>query len=158
MELGPTGTLAKPSMKDLDYIEKLLQLIEKEIPAPGPIEQRWTARSKSPMSPASSSEEDDVFSWVGIPTSDAHQRKEITEEFFNYRSLAQSLWDDYSAYEHWTKIEVPEDKDELAELQARLRKRFPVDAYNVTRHVWLDPSYAKLEKLFLVLEPVHQAK
>jgi hypothetical protein len=42
-----------------------------------------------------------------LPTSDARQRKEITEEFFNYRSLAQSLWDDYSAYEHWAKIEVP---------------------------------------------------
>jgi hypothetical protein len=65
MELDPTGTLAKPSMKGLDYIEKLLQLIEKEdIPAPGPIEQRWTACSKSSMFPVSSSEEDDVFSWV----------------------------------------------------------------------------------------------
>jgi hypothetical protein len=42
-----------------------------------------------------------------LPTTDARQRKEITEEFFNYRSLAQSLWDDYSAYEHWAKIEVP---------------------------------------------------
>ena len=42
-----------------------------------------------------------------LPTSDALQRKEITEEFFNYRSLAQSLWDDYSAHEHWAKIEVP---------------------------------------------------
>ena len=41
-----------------------------------------------------------------LPTSDARQRKEITEEFFNYRSLVQSLWDDYSAYEHWAKIEV----------------------------------------------------
>jgi L-galactono-1,4-lactone dehydrogenase len=61
----PTGTLAKPSMKDLDYMEELLQLIEKEdIPAPAPIEQRWTARSRSPMSPASSSEEDEIFSWV----------------------------------------------------------------------------------------------
>ncbi|CAM0151412.1 unnamed protein product [Urochloa decumbens] len=157
----PTGSLAKPSMKDLDYVEKLLQLIEKEdIPAPAPIEQRWTAHSKSPMSPASSSEED-VFSWVGVimylPTSDARQRKEITEEFFNYRSLAQSLWDDYSAYEHWAKIEVPKDKDELAELQDRLRKRFPVDAYNKAR-MELDPnkvlSNAKLEKLFPVLEPV----
>ncbi|PWZ28125.1 L-galactono-1,4-lactone dehydrogenase 2, mitochondrial [Zea mays] len=63
----PTETLAKPSMKDLEYIDKLLQLIEKEeIPAPGPIEQRWTARSKSPMSPGSSSEEDDVFSWFAM--------------------------------------------------------------------------------------------
>lgn len=52
-------------MKDLDYIEELLQLIEKEdIPAPAPIEQRWTAYSKSPTSLASSSEEDDIFSWV----------------------------------------------------------------------------------------------
>nr|CAB3490864.1 unnamed protein product [Digitaria exilis] len=96
-----------------------------------------------------------------LPTSDARQRKDITEEFFSYRSLAQSIWDDYSAYEHWAKIEVPKDKDELAELQARLRRRFPVDAYNKAR-MELDPnkvlSNAKLEKLFPVLEPVHQAK
>ncbi|KAL5656612.1 hypothetical protein ACJX0J_035931, partial [Zea mays] len=49
------------------------------------------------------------FNQVGIimylPTSDARQRKEITEEFFSYRSLARSLWDDYSTYEHWAKIE-----------------------------------------------------
>jgi L-galactono-1,4-lactone dehydrogenase len=65
----PTGTLAKPSMKDLDYMENLLKLIEKEdIPAPAPIEQRWTASSKSPMSPASSSEENDIFSWVNFPS------------------------------------------------------------------------------------------
>lgn len=61
----PAGTLSKPSMKDLEYIEELMQLINKElIPAPAPIEQRWTARSKSPMSPASSKSEDDIFSWV----------------------------------------------------------------------------------------------
>ncbi|XP_075638276.1 L-galactono-1,4-lactone dehydrogenase, mitochondrial [Castanea sativa] len=153
----PAGTLAKPSMKDLEFIEDLKQLIEKQdIPAPAPIEQRWTARSKSPMSPASSSGENDIFSWVGIimylPTMDARQRKEITEEFFHYRHLTQSrLWDRYSAYEHWAKIEVPKDKEELAALQARLRKRFPVDAYNKARRE-LDPnmilSNNKLEKLF----------
>ncbi|RZS15099.1 hypothetical protein BHM03_00046888 [Ensete ventricosum] len=61
----PAGTLKMPNMKDLDYIEALKQLIEQEdIPAPAPIEQRWTACSKSLMSPASSSEEDDIFSWV----------------------------------------------------------------------------------------------
>lgn len=38
---------------------------------------------------------------------DARQRKEITDEFFNYRRLTQTqLWDQYSAYEHWAKIEV----------------------------------------------------
>ncbi|RXH80976.1 hypothetical protein DVH24_004890 [Malus domestica] len=135
----PAGTLAKPSMKDLEYIEGVKQLIEKnEIPAPAPIEQRWTACTKSPMSPASSTREDDIFSWVGIimylPTTDPRQRKEITEEFFHYRRLTQTqLWDKYSAYEHWAKIEVPKDKDELAALQDRLRKRFPVDAYNKAR-------------------------
>lgn len=61
----PAGTLAKPSMKDLDFIEDLKQLIEsEEIPAPAPIEQRWTACSGSPMSPASSPNKDDIFSWV----------------------------------------------------------------------------------------------
>ncbi|XP_048432443.1 LOW QUALITY PROTEIN: L-galactono-1,4-lactone dehydrogenase, mitochondrial [Pyrus x bretschneideri] len=153
----PVGTLAKPSMNDLEYIEGLKQLIEKvEIPAPAPIEQRWTACTKSPMSPASSTREEDVFSWVGIimylPTTDPRQRKEITEEFFHYRRLTQTqLWDKYSAYEHWAKIEVPKDKDELAALQDRLRKRFPVDAYNKARRE-LDPnrilSINKLEKLF----------
>ncbi|KAL0404846.1 UNVERIFIED_CONTAM: L-galactono-1,4-lactone dehydrogenase, mitochondrial [Sesamum radiatum] len=110
------------------------------------------------MSPAYSSSEDDIFSWVGIimylPTMDARQRKQITEEFFHYRHLTQArLWDQYSAYEHWAKIEVPKDKDELAVLQARLRKRFPVDAYNKARNE-LDPnrilSNNVLEKLFPV--------
>ncbi|KAI3471736.1 hypothetical protein Pfo_028386 [Paulownia fortunei] len=156
----PAGTLSKPSMKDLEFIEKLMQIIEKEnIPAPAPIEQRWTASSRSLMSPAYSSSEDDIFSWVGIimylPTMDARQRKEITEEFFHYRHLTQAnLWDQYSAYEHWAKIE---DKDELAALQARLRKRFPVDAYNQARKE-LDPnrifSNNMLEKLFPMTETV----
>ncbi|KAI3471329.1 hypothetical protein Pfo_030694 [Paulownia fortunei] len=159
----PAGTLSKPSMKDLEFIEKLMQIIEKEnIPAPAPIEQRWTASSRSLMSPAYSSSEDDIFSWVGIimylPTMDARQRKEITEEFFHYRHLTQAnLWDQYSAYEHWAKIEVPKDKDELAALQARLRKRFPVDAYNQARKE-LDPnrifSNNMLEKLFPMTETV----
>nr|AAT67210.1 mitochondrial L-galactono-1,4-lactone dehydrogenase [Rosa roxburghii] len=153
----PAGTLAKPSMKDLEYIADLKQLIEKEeIPAPAPIEQRWTASTKGPMSPASSSREDDIFSWVGIimylPTTDARQRKDITEEFFHYRHLTQTrLWDTYSSYEHWAKIEVPKDREQLTALQARLRKRFPVDAYNKAR-TELDPnrilSNIKLEKLF----------
>ena len=52
-----------------------------------------------------------IVSQVGIimylPTMDARQRKEITEEFFHYRRLSQTqLWDLYSAYEHWAKIEV----------------------------------------------------
>lgn len=48
-------------------------------------------------------------------------------------------------------FQVPKDKDELAALQARLRKRFPVDAYNKARREF-DPnrvlSNNMLEKLF----------
>ncbi|KAF6155368.1 hypothetical protein GIB67_019894 [Kingdonia uniflora] len=159
----PAGSLAKPNMKDLEFIENLLQLIEsEEVPAPSPIEQRWSTRSKSLMSPAYSFREDDIFSWVGIimylPTSDARQRKEITEEFLNYKRLTQRrLWDAYSAYEHWAKIEVPKNKEELATLQERLRKRYPVDEYNKARKE-LDPnrilSSAMLEKLFPMSETV----
>lgn len=51
------------------------------------------------------------LSQVGIimylPTTDARERKQITDEFFHYRRLTQAkLWDDCSAYEHWAKIEV----------------------------------------------------
>ncbi|PKA48704.1 L-galactono-1,4-lactone dehydrogenase 2, mitochondrial [Apostasia shenzhenica] len=152
----PVGTLRNPNMKDLEFMDELKKLIESEnVPAPAPIEQRWTACSQSIMSPASSSQED-IFSWVGIimylPTMDARQRKEITEEFFLYKDLLQMrLWAKYFAYEHWAKIEVPKDKEELADLQARLRKRFPVDLYNKARKE-LDPngilSNRVLEKLF----------
>ncbi|KAL0864011.1 hypothetical protein Bca101_043129 [Brassica carinata] len=141
-------------MKDLEYIEKLIELMEKEaIPAPAPIKQRWTARSKSPISPAFSIVEDEIFSWVGIimylPTADPRQRKDITDEFFHYRRLTQTqLWDQYSTYEHWAKIEIPKDKQELEALQERLRKRFPVDAYNKARRE-LDPNRIFSKKRFL---------
>jgi L-galactono-1,4-lactone dehydrogenase len=40
--------------RDLRYMAELLDLVRREgIPAPSPIEQRWTAGSSSPMSPAS---------------------------------------------------------------------------------------------------------
>eukprot|EP01018_Ginkgo_biloba_P030113 Gb_36463 [translate_table: standard] len=161
----PAGTLAKPNLKDINYMEELIKLIKNEkIPAPAPIEQRWTASSRSPMSPASSSVPEALFSWVGIimylPTTEADQRKTITEEFFKYRLAAQRrLWDNYSAYEHWAKIEIPDNEEELAWLHERLRKRFPVDLYNKSR-AELDPneilSNDILDKLFPF--PVNKAE
>jgi len=48
--LAPLAT----GSRDLRYMGELLALVRREgIPAPGPIEQRWTAGSASPMSPAS---------------------------------------------------------------------------------------------------------
>jgi L-galactono-1,4-lactone dehydrogenase len=36
--------------KDLEFVRRLLEVVEKNgVPAPSPIEQRWTARSTSPM-------------------------------------------------------------------------------------------------------------
>lgn len=153
----PVGTLAKPNLKDLDYMDEVLKLIKKEkIPAPAPIEQRWSACSRSLMSPASSSFPDALFSWVGIimymPTTEANQRREITTEFFKYRLATQrQLWNRFSAYEHWAKIEVPDNEEELAWMHERIHKRFPVDMYNRAR-MELDPnqilSNDLLEKLF----------
>ncbi|KAL0789646.1 hypothetical protein Bca101_005892 [Brassica carinata] len=125
------ATKDKPKYTTHDALKHLKEVIEKEA-----TEQRWTAPSKSPISPAFSTAEDELFSWVGIimylPTADPRQRKDITDEFYHYRRLTQTqLWDQYSAYEHWAKSEIPKDKEELeAALQERLRKRFPVDAYN----------------------------
>lgn len=46
----PAGTVASPSMADIAVMEKILALIEaKQIPAPAPIEQRWTCGSTSSM-------------------------------------------------------------------------------------------------------------
>lgn len=63
----PTGTIKKPNMQDVKYIEQLMNLIKKEdIPAPSPIEQRWTARSQSPLSPAFSTDPDALSAWVSL--------------------------------------------------------------------------------------------
>lgn len=61
----PTGTIQKPDMQDLKYIEQVMNLIKRDgIPAPSPIEQRWTASSRSPLSPAFDSSPDSIYSWV----------------------------------------------------------------------------------------------
>ena len=44
----PCGSLAKPDLKDMQYMATLLRKIEElAIPAPAPIEQRWTSASDS---------------------------------------------------------------------------------------------------------------
>ena len=61
------GTRSEPDGRDMRYMLRLLAIIESEgIPAPAPIEQRWTAGSTSLLSPARSTAEDALFSWVGI--------------------------------------------------------------------------------------------
>ena len=154
----PIGRLEDMSGKDITFVQKLLKLIEHaQLPAPCPIEQRWTARSTSPMSPAYSPNPDDVFSWVGVimylPSgqNDAEKAK-ITAKFHEYVELLQPLLQEYNASIHWAKLEVPvqdtpEDtsmisrisyKEKLENLQNNLNKKYPVKEFNQYRDA-LDP-------------------
>lgn len=121
-----TGSLESNNLTDIKYVEKLMHMIEeKNVPAPSPIEQRWTARSASYLSPAYSPKPDALFSWVGIimylPTEDPQVRSSIVKQFYGYRDLCSSqLWKETQIKEHWAKIDVesaaarPDDRDAQA--------------------------------------------
>lgn len=155
----PAGTLSAPSLKDIAFVESLLERLEAlHTPAPAPIEQRWTAASDSAMSPAhpraagtgpaaeagSDPAARPLFSWVGIImylcTEDAHQRKAITEAFARYRGIvARELDEPFEAYVHWAKLEVPAEAGERAALAQRLAARYPLDSFEAARRR-LDPK------------------
>ena len=91
---------------DTEFVMALLREIEiARIPAPAPIEQRWTARSTAPMSPAASAAPADVFTWVGIimyipPLDDADPasiagRAAVTRAFGAYTRLLRRVLDRY---------------------------------------------------------------
>jgi len=150
----PCGTLDKPSGHDLGYMRDLLALVEaSDFPAPSPIEQRWTLRSSSPMSPAHSSRAEDVHSWVGIIMylpEDEVQRKSITDRFWEYNAMCRKqLWPKYGAHQHWAKIEPPSSAADLAFIQQRLRERFPLDKFNEAR--------AKLDPKSILINPLLQS-
>jgi L-galactono-1,4-lactone dehydrogenase len=128
----------------MEFMERLLQGIERlGIPAPSPIEQRWTAASSSLMSPAHGAK-GDLFSWVGIinylPTDDEAQRYDITKQFkVRYCDLMRDVGVDMNAASHWAKLEQPESVWKLVDLQLLLQRRFPIDKFNSTR-ASLDPN------------------
>lgn len=133
----PKGSKSQP---DLQYVLNLLDLIEEEdVPAHSPIEQRWTAASLSPMSPAGEKPDRDLasaYSWVGIimylpdAIADKEAKKRITNTFKRYKSLCEErLWSDARAVEHWAKIEMPESPESKARLQLRTYQKYPVDAF-----------------------------
>jgi len=102
----PIGELVHSSGRDLEFIGKLLAVIEEsQIPAHCPIEQRWTARSTAAMSPAYSSNARDVFSWVGIimylPPHGDQQRRLITEKFREYARAIEPLVEEFGGKIHW---------------------------------------------------------
>eukprot|EP00899_Mesostigma_viride_P000967 jgi/Mesvir1/10871/Mv14212-RA.1 len=152
----PVGSLSdmdkpKATLKDLDFVQGILQDIRThKVPAPAPIEQRWTAASRAKMSPAyhpaahPGSPQSEIFSWVGIimylpPGQSEEQRDLITSRFREYGKLVRARGRDYALATHWAKLEVPEDAGELAELRASITKRFPVEEFARARKE-LDPK------------------
>jgi len=157
----PTGTLEHPlkpvqkddrtvdaKSQDVAFVVDLLDEIEsRKLPAPCPIEQRWTRASKSRMSPAASANMDDVFCWVGVimylPVSDPTVRNGITSHFQDYIKLVREVGGRMKSdiYPHWGKIEMPAKTDAkaLEADQKWLARRYPVPLFNALR--WeLDPK------------------
>eukprot|EP00051_Salpingoeca_urceolata_P005729 m.76514 g.76514 ORF g.76514 m.76514 type:complete len:320 (+) comp14514_c0_seq3:1036-1995(+) len=96
----------------VQFMSEVLETIEREnIPAPSPIEQRWTSASQSPLSPAYSEDPASLFSWVGVimylPTQDPEARRKLGDEFGRYQDKIWPLLPKYSAITHWAKVEVP---------------------------------------------------
>mmetsp|Transcript_20226 Transcript_20226/g.29368 ORF Transcript_20226/g.29368 Transcript_20226/m.29368 type:complete len:527 (-) Transcript_20226:43-1623(-) len=143
----PCGSKERPSTSDLDFIDDVKKIIEEEkIPAPAPIEQRWTSASSSYLSPVWSNDLESIFSWVGIimylpPAGEAgdQEREKITEAFQGYqRKLETELWERYGAFEHWAKIEATSPL--LQQKRERIHKRIPMAMYESTKKL-LDPQH-----------------
>lgn len=124
---------------------------ENKIAAPAPIEQRWSASSSAPLSPAHSSTPSDVHSWVGVimymPTDDPETRQQITKAFERYSGLCEEhLMPAYKAKWHWAKLETDfkwESKepgfDRLEWVKQYLRDHYDVARFNHVRRT-LDPQ------------------
>ena len=133
----PAGTAQAPSGAELAYVERLLALVRRRgVPAPAPIEQRWSAGSASPMSPAHGPP-GSLHSWVGVIMylpEGAAARQQVTAAFGAYRGLVErELMARFGAAEHWAKIELPEGEGARAAARARLARRYPVEAFLAAR-------------------------
>ena len=155
----PVGTYGLPSTGSMDFMEELLEQIETfGIPAPSPIEQRWTSASNSPLSPASVSGGNDtdaydaknaLFTWVGIimylPSEDndatGYRRQFITDAFKQqYCKVVRNVGQKYGLMCHWAKLEL--DGADREEIVDSVRSRFGmkvVNEYNSARDLY-DPK------------------
>ncbi|KAA0154470.1 hypothetical protein FNF29_02348 [Cafeteria roenbergensis] len=153
----PAGSWSAPDSQGSEFVRRVLEdVVERRgLPAPSPIEQRWTAATSSPMSPAAAGRwakdgaatpADAIFSWVGIiqympREDDARQRASVTAAFKSDYEAAcrRELWADFRAAQHWAKIDLdglaPEERGEA--LQS-LAKDFDLQAFEDARAV-LDP-------------------
>ena len=143
----PCGTKDEPNGWDIAYMDELLKLIGRnKIPAPSPIEQRWTSGSSSSMSPCAGAP-DSLHSWVGIimylPEQPGKEplREDVTAVFNGrYKRLVeQRLLERYGAVEHWAKIELEGVAKDVQARRKRLHSRYPISAFQAARRE-LDPD------------------
>lgn len=160
----PAGTRRKPSGADLAFVRETLAFIsDNGIAAPAPLEQRWSARSAAPMSPAYSADPDALFSWLGIimylpPSSgpEAATRAAVRNAFDAYQAAWMArVGAKFGAAEHWAKIEVPKTEAQLMAMRQRLRARYPVERFNAAR-LELDPHNCMGNELIDALLPPHR--
>ena len=154
----PVGTYGRPNHKSIDFVEELLEEIESSgLPAPSPIEQRWTSGSTSPLSPASVGprphesydSQNALFSWVGVimylPSEDmdstGYRREFITQSFKEqYCKLVRKVGEKYGIMCHWAKLEVSSEADAgVAESVNDHYGKEVVDAFNAARAMY-DPK------------------
>ena len=133
-------------MADIDMVEEVLAVVEREqIPAPAPIEHRWTAPSTSRMSVASEPEggSSGLHAWVGIIMYMGDKpaaRRAVTEGFAAYRvAVDEAVYRRFGAEAHWAKVEAPADPEAAQAQRDRLAARFPIAELNVLRRR-LDPQ------------------
>ena len=137
---------------DLEYMAELLDMIEREgIPAPAPIEQRWSAGSASPLSPATNVGPDGatregpgLHSWIGIimylPGDDPEERDAITAAFKRYAAReTEALGKKYGIRTHWAKIELPDDPDARAAARQAVEDRYDLTGFRKLRAAY-DPK------------------
>lgn len=131
---------------DLEYMAELLEMIEREgIPAPAPIEQRWSAGSASPLSPATNVRPDGALapgpglhSWIGIimylPGDDADERDAITAAFEAYaKRETEALGEKFQTRTHWAKIELPSDPSARVAARRAVESRYDVSGFRELR-------------------------
>merc|ERR1711933_201397 len=143
----PTGTLQQNNGNDMQFMYDLLNSIEtSNIPAPAPIEQRWSASSSSYMSPAFDSKREKIFSWVGVimylpnqiegDENNLSERNNVTQVFRNkYCPIVNHVGKKYNAVSHWAKLEMPQTDEELKELHQSLKQKYPVELFNLVRFI-----------------------
>ncbi|EFJ51000.1 hypothetical protein VOLCADRAFT_88191 [Volvox carteri f. nagariensis] len=148
--------------RDLEFLEALMAEIKKaRLPAPSPIEVRWTSGSSSPLSPAAGPPES-VHCWVGIIMylpEEPEAREKVTQAFRGYTRLVESkLMPRFDATWHWAKLETSSRPEGELEglVRPRLASRFGSALGALSRYrAVLDPQGTLANKwLDAVLGPV----